>query len=120
MGKITYSFVLATALLSISAAPGHSAPQEGRGTEHKVGAPLRPPEILAVRFHHDMCPHCKGLKPKFQALDALLADAPVLLVTLDLTTPGTQNQAAMLASSLGLESVWTGDLSRIGTVVFLD
>ncbi len=120
MRRVPRYMVFALALLGIASAPGHSAPPGRRGTEFKVDAKVRAPEIIAVRIHHDMCPHCKRLKPQFEALDALLTDASALLVTLDLSTPATQHQAALLAGALGLESLWTGDLSRIATVTFLD
>jgi KaiC/GvpD/RAD55 family RecA-like ATPase len=44
----------------------------------------------------------------------------VLFVTLDMTNETTQRQAAMLVAALGSESVWTGDLSNMGTIIFVD
>ena len=44
----------------------------------------------------------------------------MLFVTLDLTDQTTQKQAALLTGALGLGSVWTGDLSRIGSVTIMD
>ena len=36
-----------------------------KGADMKVNATVAPPAILAVRFHHDMCPYCKKLGPQF-------------------------------------------------------
>jgi len=110
-------FITMLALAPLSAL---SASQDNRGSQFKVDARVQGPKVLAVRIHHDMCPRCKQLKPKFEELGSRVVDVPVLLVTLDLSTPATQQQAALMAGALHLESVWTGDLSRIGTVSFLD
>jgi len=120
MRKATLFALTALAPLGMSPAQEHFAPRGERGSQFKVNAQVDAPRILAVRIHHDLCPHCKQLKPQFEALNASVLDVPVLLVTLDLSTPATQHQAALTAGALRLESLWTGDLSRIGTVTFLD
>lgn len=91
-----------------------------RGAAIKVGAKVRTPDIIAVRVHHDMCPFCKQLDPQFVKLTRQTNNGAVLFVTLDLTNTATQQQAALLVGALGLEGVWTGDLSRLGTVTFID
>lgn len=103
--------------LALSAADGDALQ---RGKSMKVDAAVAAPELIAVRVHHDMCPYCKKLALQFDKLGQQAKDEPVLLVTLDLTSEATQRQAAMMVASLGIESVWTGDLSAIGTVYFVD
>jgi len=91
-----------------------------RGREMKVDAPVEAPDVIAVRVHHDMCPYCKKLAPQFDQLRRQTMDEAVLFVTLDLTSERTQRQAAMMVAALGIESIWTGDLSGIGRVHFID
>jgi len=120
MRKTVLMVATIIASLSTVAAQEHRASSGNRGAHHKVEARIATPKLLAVRFHHDVCPSCKKLKPDFEALSASVVDDSVLLITLDLSTPATQQQAALMAGALGLDSLWTGDLSRIGTVTFLD
>ncbi len=120
MRRIALFVIAALALLEVSSGQERSAPDGNRGTQFQVDARVRQPEVLAVRVHHDMCPHCTRLKPQFEKLGARVIDASVLLVTLDLSTPATQQQAALMAGALGIEFIWTVDLSRVGTVTFLD
>lgn len=91
-----------------------------RGADMKISAQVETPKVIAVRIRHDMCPYCRQLDPKFPEVIRRAQDESVLFVTLDLTSETTQKQAALLVGALGLESVWTGDLSRIGSVVFVD
>ena len=119
--KRTTFLVMATLVpLSMSLAEERSALQGNPGFQLKVDARVQAPKIIGIRIHHDMCPYCKQLKPRFEKLNANVIDASVLLITLDLSTPPTQQQAALMVGALGLENVWTGDFSRIGTVTFLD
>ena len=97
-----------------------SAPSGPRGTDIKVSAKVELPAIIAVRIRHDMCPYCKSFDPKFPTLTLQSDSKSVLFVTLDLSNETTQRQAAMLVSALGLEKVWTGDMSRMGSIVFVD
>ena len=120
MRRVVLLAMIPLAPFGVSSAQERSVPQANRGTEFKIDARVQPPKILAVRTHHDLCPYCKQLKPQFEKLSERVIDESMLLVTFDLTTPATQQQAALLAGALGLESVWTGDLSRVGTVTFLD
>lgn len=91
-----------------------------RGADRKVRAKVTSPEIIAVRVRHDLCPLCKELDPKFPELVRQANNESVLFVTLDLSSQTTQKQAALLVGALGLQRVWTGDLSKIGSVTFLD
>lgn len=91
-----------------------------RGADRKVSAEVSSPEIIAVRVRHDLCPLCKELDPKFPELVRQANNESVLFVTLDLSSQTTQKQAALLVGALGLQRVWTGDLSKIGSVTFLD
>ena len=95
-----------------------AAPQ--KGADMKVGVKVDVPDIIAVRIRHDMCPLCKRLDPQFPKLIGRVSDESVLFVTLDLTSQTTQKQAALLVGALGIEHVWTGDLSKIGSVTFVD
>lgn len=120
MRRIALIVIAAVAPFGMSSAQERSAPQANRGAQFKIDARVQVPKILAVRTHHDMCPYCKQLKPQFEKLGERVIGEPVLLVTLDLSTPATQQQAALVTGALGLDSVWRGDLSRIGTVTILD
>ena len=72
-----------------------------------------------MRIRHDMCPYCKKFDPQFPALIRQAAAESVLFVTLDLSTEETQRQAALLVGALGIEAVWTGDMSKMGTIIFV-
>ncbi|MCH7993833.1 MAG: hypothetical protein IIB57_05235 [Planctomycetes bacterium] len=105
------------AVAAILAAHAAAAP---RGSDMKVNAKVKAPDIIAVRVRHDMCPLCKELDPKFPEIIRNANDESVLFVTLDLTDQTTQQQAALTVGALGIESVWTGDLSKLGSVTFVD
>jgi hypothetical protein len=109
----------ALAALSVAPAQERGGQPENRGARLKVDARVASPRLLAVRIHHDLCPYCKKLRPQFEELSANVVDGSVLLITLDLSTPAAQQQAALMTGALGLDSLWTGDLSRVGTVTFL-
>jgi hypothetical protein len=91
-----------------------------RGAKMKVAAPVETPDVIAVRIRHDMCPFCRGFDPQFPRIVRRFADASVLFVTLDLSSEASQRQAALMVAALGLERVWTGDMSRMGTITFVD
>jgi len=91
-----------------------------RGAQIKVVGEAKTPSIIAVRFHHDMCPYCQKLAPEYAKLTERGAESSVLMITMDLSNETTQRQSALLLGALGLERLWTGDLSMIGTVVFVD
>ena len=104
---------LATAsVVSLDAAP--------RGSDMKIAAKVESPAIIAVRIRHDMCPYCKKFDPLFPALVRQAMEESVLFVTLDLSSEESQRQAALLVGALGLEKVWTGDMSKMGTITFID
>ena len=73
-----------------------------RGATMKVSAVARPPKIIAVRVHHDMCPYCKQLDPQYAELIRRTQDESVLFVTMDMTIETSQRQSALLAGALGL------------------
>ncbi len=100
-----------------STSPGRHAQQRGAGV--KVAAEVRKPRFVAVRIHHDLCPFCGVLSPEFDRLQREAGDA-ILFITLDTTSERTQEQAALLVGALGLDGLWTGDLSRLATVSFVD
>lgn len=91
-----------------------------KGTNMKVSATVAAPDMIAVRIRHDMCPLCKALDPKYPEIVREFNGASMLFVTLDLTDETTQKQSALLTGALGLEGVWTGDLSKIGSVTIMD
>ena len=93
---------------------------EARGAKIKVSTPVAAPKIIALRFRHDMCPYCKNFDADFPKLIRQSSDESVLFVTLDLTNKTAQKQAALLVGALGLEHLWPGDLSKIGTIIFVD
>ena len=105
------------AVAAILAAHAVAAP---RGSDMKVNAKVMAPDIIAVRVRHDMCPLCRELDPKFPTIIRNANDESVLFVTLDLSDETTQKQAALTVGALGIESVWTGDLSKLGSVTFVD
>lgn len=91
-----------------------------RGSQMKVHAPVIPPKLIALRFHHDMCPYCREFAPKFARTTERASQDAVLYVTLDMSTEASQIQAALLVGALGLDDLWPGDLSKIATVTFVN
>ncbi len=90
-----------------------------KGADMKIAARPAVPDVIAVRIRHDMCPFCKKFDPQFSEVVDNVSDEPVLFVTLDLSTEATQQQSALLVGALGLEHIWTGDMSKIGTITFV-
>lgn len=120
-----FTIAVATVMLLAGAAEARMQSAQApavpnRHTRVKVGARAEPPAIIAVRIHHGMCPFCRKLDPMFTKLSRQTKEPTVLFVTLDLSDKASQRQAALLAGALGLESLWTGDFSNIGTVTFVD
>lgn len=100
--------------------PGATAGGPPRGSEFKVTAEVRPPEIFAVRFRHEMCPFCQAFDRELPGLIEEFADRFVLWVTLDLSDEASRRQAGLLAGALDIEHIWPGDLSKIGSVTLLN
>ena len=114
---VTLSAIACFASLLFLATLAMAAP---RGSSIKVTAKLTQPTIIAVRVRHDMCPYCKELDPKFPKFVRQVVDESVLFITIDLTNASTQKQSAMLVSAMGLEKFWTGDMSKMGSITFVD
>ncbi len=91
-----------------------------KGSNMKVSAKVETPRLIAVRVRHDMCPVCQQLDPNFPSLIRQASGDSVLFVTLDLTNETTQQQSALLVGALSIEHMWTGDLSKLGSVTFID
>ena len=122
-GSLALLVVVAAAAAARGGEGTAKAQQEAaiaRGREMKVNAKVALPEIIAVRVRHDLCPLCGELDPKFPEFVRQANDESVLFVTLDLSSETTQKQAALLVGALALQRVWTGDLSKTGSVTFLD
>lgn len=113
-GLIGVGCLVAVVLLSTLATA------DPKGADMKVRATVEAPKVIAVRVRHDMCPVCRQLDPKFPELISQSEKDSVLFVTLDLTNETTQKQAALLVGALELEQAWTGDLTMLGSVTFLD
>jgi len=62
-------------------------------------------KILAVKFHADHCASCKAIDPHLRMATSKLAAEPIFFLTLDLTSPATQDQAKKTADSLGFKDI---------------
>lgn len=104
-------FVVVTAFLLFAGL--HAAAED----THKTMAPER----FAILFYADWCGSCKILDPKVTAARSELgSDTRTLFITLDLTDDGTQAQAAMLAKSLGLDSIYEEYGEKTGFLLVVD
>ena len=81
---------------------------------------LRMPQYVLVRFHADWCGACATLKPTYAEAQKRLAQAPVLFVTLDMTTKETKQQAEFMAASLDLDAAWTTSGLKTGQMLLVD
>ena len=86
----------------------------------KIAIPVTTPAVVAIRFHHDMCPYCRQMQPEFTELSRKSYEEPVLFLTLDVSSRASQRDSALLVGALGLEPFWPGDYSKLGTVTFID
>lgn len=82
-------------------------------------AQTAPPTLIVAKFHADWCGKCKGL-PTMSDLENKFKDENVLFVVLDMTNKSTKHQSELLASALGITSVYeqnnsTGFLAVIDT-----
>jgi thiol-disulfide isomerase/thioredoxin len=92
----------------------------GPDTEESTKTPgVERPQLILARFHADWCGACKQLTPKFEALQRVAADEPVLFVTLDLTSPKSRRQAGLLAGALGLDKAWVRSGMRTGQALIV-
>lgn len=64
------------------------------------------PKLIAVKHHGDWCGSCKKMGSVFTDLRNKFDGQPILFVELDLTNVSTRNQAELLASALGLKSIY--------------
>lgn len=64
------------------------------------------PKLIAVKHHGDWCGSCKKMGTTFTDLRNKFDGQPILFVTLDLTNVSTRNQSELLASALGLKSIY--------------
>ena len=83
-------------------------------------APVKLPDIIAVRVHADWCRTCQKLDPVFAKLKSRSKDKPVLFVTFDRSNKATSQQAEYLAGVLGLDTVWLKHGDKVGTIVLID
>jgi len=77
------------------------------------------PKLIAVKHHGDWCSSCKKMGSIFTDLRNKFDGQPVLFVTLDLTNISTRNQSELLASTLGLQSVYKNNPGT-GFILLID
>ncbi len=77
-------------------------------------------DVFAVKFHADWCGSCKAIQPNLDKLAAGASKDPVLFLTLDLTDEKTTQQAAFLASALGIGAVMDKYGPKTGFVLLVD
>ena len=104
------------AALLLAAAPNVAGPNGAP----RVNVGLAAPTFLAVRFHHGQCPYCVKIEPEIPAIVAEASKRSVLFVDLNMTDEAAQQQSAFLLAALGLADLWSGDLSKVATVTFID
>lgn len=115
-------------LASPAAIPGLlvAAPPE---TPAAPPSPIEGPRVIAVKFWHVTCPACKTLDPRYadvidnsgpEGREEYFDDSEVLFVTLDMSTALSRQQAALLASALGVRDVYDEVFGSSGFVVLFD
>jgi thiol-disulfide isomerase/thioredoxin len=82
--------------------------------------PVQGPRVLAVKFWHEHCPACKELDPSYADVVTRFDESEVLFVTFDMSTTLSRNQAALLASTLGLRDVYDEVFGSSGFVMLID
>ena len=80
------------------------------------------PELFIIKFHADWCGSCQLLGPKIEKArgKAGLDDSAALFIKLDLTDSTTRNQAAMMASALGLGKYFSDNAGKTGFAILVD
>ncbi|MBI1194845.1 MAG: hypothetical protein GC138_03230 [Gammaproteobacteria bacterium] len=78
------------------------------------------PQAYGVLFYADWCGSCKILEPKIQEARQSLKDSPILFLTLDMTDEVTKYQAAMLAGTVGLDSLYAENAGKTGYMLIID
>ncbi len=80
------------------------------------------PKLMAVQFHADWCGSCAKIEPQLEKArgKADLDNKDVLFVKLDLTNGMTRNQAALLASAIGLGDFYKENNGKTGFVLLVD
>ena len=115
--------VVVTCLLVAATAGGFVAAKD-RSEETTAagvaGISLKPPAVIAARFHADWCRTCAAFTPVFPVLVRATSDLPVMYVTLDMTNEVTRRQAGYLAGSLGLSDAWSKFAGKVGTIALID
>ncbi len=78
------------------------------------------PRYLAIKMHADWCASCRQMSTIVADLEGRLDGEPVLVLQLDLTNRSTRARSAMLASALGLDSVWRDFSDTTGKVLLVN
>jgi thiol-disulfide isomerase/thioredoxin len=66
-------------------------------------------KIYAVKFHADWCGACKAMSPNVKALPEKFDGQPVGFYSFDFTDDNTKADAAKLAKSLDIESIYAAN-----------
>ena len=77
-------------------------------------------DVIAVDVHADWCGHCQTISERVPDVIAQVGREDVLFVTFDITNETTRHQSALLASRLGLESLYAAEGDRQGRVLLVD
>lgn len=83
-------------------------------------ATVQGPRVIAVKLWHEHCPACKELDPRYADVVERFDESEVLFVTFDMSTALSRNQAALLASSLGVRDVYDEVFGSSGFVMLFD
>lgn len=86
---------------------------------HLQAADVSPPKLIAVKHHGDWCGNCKKMGSTFTDLRNKFDGQPILFVTLDLTNISTRNHSELLATALGLKSVYQNNPGT-GFILLID
>ena len=81
---------------------------------------IKPPKLMAVKFHADWCKVCRAMGPVFEDLQNKMDGSDVLFIKLDFTNNQTKHQANLLGAELGLADVLKQNYRRTGFVLVID